>query len=498
MTKNKAFEILKTFTSNESKDFELFIGSPLFNSNKNLVKLFALYKKYSSPAKEEKNTEEYLYGKIFPGKKYNYGIMKNLVSGLFSLCEKFLAVYIQVNASNEDIKKAEFEEGLKRLDEFISRSLDKLFFAEYRNLKKKLQYSAISPVFYLNKSRLVEKLHKYYAKKNLYQNAANTLYPMSIYNSCYIISTLKHDIAGMDYLKNQINFVPVVNLTETFYRNFDSVKFLNEIIDLEPEYYNHIALELMLMKLYTEPQNRENYLTLKKLIINNIIKYSNAERWHLTSSLMNFLLTGYIAGNKDLLMDIAAIRRIQLANVKFNTEGMGPLQAGTFRNIVEAFLILGEKDYAEEFINKFTVELEEDKRASAYSYSMALIEESRGNNEKSLDYIRNIEFTDYQTKFSAKMIVLVAFYNLGYVEQGLSAIDSLKHFIKDTDEFSVPAKKNLSGRVSMIEKLYKIRANPEKYSIDDIITLEKSAASYLAARKEWYLAKTAELKKLVN
>ena len=129
---------------------------------------------------------------------------------------------------------------------------------------------------------------------------------------------------------------------------------------------------------------------------------------------------------------------------------------------------------------------------------MAIIEESRGNNEEVLKLIRDVEFTDYQAKYSAKMVAIVAFYNLGYIEEGLSAIDSMKHFIKDTNEFTGAVKMNLAARVATLERLYKIKANPEKYSLADITQLEETAVTYLAARKDWFIGKTAELKKLVK
>lgn len=191
------------------------------------------------------------------------------------------------------------------------------------------------------------------------------------------------------------------------------------------------------------------------------------------------------------------IRKTQLTKVKFNTEGLAPLQAGVFRNIIEVFVILGEIDFALEVVEKHLGDVEENKRKSSYSYSMAIIEESRGNNEEVLKFLRDVEFTDYQAKYSAKMVAIVAFYNLGYIEEGLSAIDSMKHFVKETNEFTGAVKMNLAARVATIERLYKMRANPEKYSLIDINQLEETAVTYLAARKEWFLAKTAELRKLV-
>lgn len=498
MIKSKAIDIIKTFTETEAGDFDIFLRSPFFNTNKNLIKLYSSIGGNSVKLDSDKMTEEYLYSRIFPGKKYNYGIMKNLMSDLFGLCEKFIAGIPPEVKDPANDNTFNFEEGLKKLDYYNRRTLDKLFFAQYKKLEKQMEYSVLSSEFYSNKSRLVEKLYKFYTRRSRYNGAAETLYPMSIYNTCYMISTLKQDVAGMEYLKSQLNYTPKVNTTEVFYNNFDSEKFLNDISGLEPVYYDHISLDIKLMKLYNEPENWENYKILKELIINNLDRYSNSEKWHLLSALFSFVLNTYIVkSSKELLQEIAVIRKVQLENVKFNTGGLGPLQAGVFRNIVEVFVILGDNDYAEYFINNFVSELEVDKRKSISSYSRALIEESRGNNEKVLELIRDVEFTDYQAKFSAKMVAIVAFYNLGYIEEGLSAIDSMKHFVKDTREFSGPAKINLTARVAALEKLFKITANPEKYSLADITALEELTALYHAARKEWFLSKTGELKKLL-
>ncbi len=494
MLKNKAYDVIKTFSPAELKSFELFIESPYYNTNKAVIKLFELIRKHIQKAAAKPLLEEELFTKIYPAKKYNYGIMKNLLSELFRLCEKFLAVH-----PHEEDPNIEFEESLRKLKNLNYRSLDKLFLAEYKRVEGRMEYSVLSTDYYRNKFRLVEAMYKFYTRRSKYTGAADTLYPMSIYNMCDIISMFKQDVAGMEYLENQLNTVPPVNVTEAFYRNFDFEKFLKDIKGLDAEHYDYINLQLRLMKLYNERDNVDNYNELKEFIFGSIKKFSNAEKWFLSSALFGFVLNRYIlSSSKELLLEMGEIRKTQLANVKFNTEGLAPLQAGVFRNIIEIFVILGDIDFALEVIEKHLRDIEENKRKSSFSYAMAIIEESRGNNEAVLKLIRDVEFTDYQAKYSAKMVAIVAFYNLGYIEEGLSAIDSMKHFVKDTNEFTGAVKMNLAARVATLERLYKIKANPEKYSLADIIQLEETAVNYLAARKEWFLGKTAELKKLVR
>ena len=82
--------------------------------------------------------------------------MKNLLSELFGLCEKFLAVH-----PHEEDPNIEFEESLKRLKNFNYRSLDKLFLAEYKKIEDKMEYSVLSTDYYRNKFRLVEAMYKF-------------------------------------------------------------------------------------------------------------------------------------------------------------------------------------------------------------------------------------------------------------------------------------------------------------------------------------------------
>ncbi|MBN8584097.1 MAG: hypothetical protein J0M37_03315 [Ignavibacteria bacterium] len=494
MLKNKSFEVIKALSPAELKSFELFVESPYYNSNKAVVKLFKLLRMYLQKKSGKPLHEEDLFKRIYPGKKYNYGIMKNLLSELFRLCEKFLAVN-----PVEGEPGREFEDALNRLKNYNKHSLEKLFLSEYNKLEEKTEYSVLSTGYYRNRGRLLETLHKHYTIKSKYTGASVTLYPMSIFSTCDMIATIKKDIAGMEYLQNQLNYIPEINVTEAFYRNFNFENFLKEIKGLQAEHYNYISLQIRLMKLYREPQNYENYRELKDFIISGIGNYSNSEKWFLTSALFDFILNNYvISSSEENLKELAFIRKTQLANVKFNTEGLAPLQAGVFRNIIEVFVIMGDLEFAIEVINKHLPDIEESKRKSSFAYSMAIIEEAKGNNEKVLEYIRDVEFSDYQAKYSVKMVALVAYYNLGYVEQGLSAIDSMKHFMKDAAEFNEQMKLHLTSRVMVLEKLFKIKANPEKYSLNDIIELEKSAKMYLAARKDWFMRKTAELKELVN
>lgn len=82
MQKSTVIEILRTFTQDELKEFEDFVSSPYFNKNKSINKLYDVVRKYHPDFKSDDIKKENLWKRIYPGKKYNYGTMKNLIFDL--------------------------------------------------------------------------------------------------------------------------------------------------------------------------------------------------------------------------------------------------------------------------------------------------------------------------------------------------------------------------------------------------------------------------------
>ena len=87
----KLFEILRKLSLAEMKEFSDFLNSPLFNKRKILSDLFDVYKKFH-PTYEDKNlSKEKAFSKIFPKRKYNDTVFRNLNSLLLGLAEDFLS-----------------------------------------------------------------------------------------------------------------------------------------------------------------------------------------------------------------------------------------------------------------------------------------------------------------------------------------------------------------------------------------------------------------------
>ena len=112
------------------KRFTDFISSPYFNTNKSLLRLVNLLKKYHPSFPTDKISKEKLYGKLFSGVSYNDQVMRNLSSQLLKLAKEFI--------SFESFNRDETQKSLTFLNEARLRRIDSIFNSEYNLLKSNL------------------------------------------------------------------------------------------------------------------------------------------------------------------------------------------------------------------------------------------------------------------------------------------------------------------------------------------------------------------------
>jgi hypothetical protein len=79
MLNSQLIEILKTFSRDEISEFGDMVCSPYFNKKSAVTKFWKEINKYAPDFNSANLSREKIYSKVFPGKEYNYGTMKNLV-----------------------------------------------------------------------------------------------------------------------------------------------------------------------------------------------------------------------------------------------------------------------------------------------------------------------------------------------------------------------------------------------------------------------------------
>ena len=105
MIESKLIQQLKGLNSKELKGLKSFLQSPYFNNSKDITKLFEVIRKhapnYDSPYLEK----ERVFKKVFPGKSFQDVKLRNLMSKVSRLVEKYLiqAFYEEHNFEKEKL-----------------------------------------------------------------------------------------------------------------------------------------------------------------------------------------------------------------------------------------------------------------------------------------------------------------------------------------------------------------------------------------------------------
>ena len=94
MDNYKIIDVLRTLSTKELRRFGELVGSPYFNKNKNVMTLFKILSAYHPGYNNRNLTIENIYKKIFPGAKYDYHKINNVISDLYKLSEKFFVISI--------------------------------------------------------------------------------------------------------------------------------------------------------------------------------------------------------------------------------------------------------------------------------------------------------------------------------------------------------------------------------------------------------------------
>jgi hypothetical protein len=151
MLLKKLIEILKTFDKAELKKFRRFISSDYFNTNESVSRLFKLIAAFypEFDVQDQKLSSEALFKKIYGTRKYDEKTYRYLLSSLYALLEKYLAISLFENTEVEMKKYVVDYLTERRLFSLATKNLialessldkDKLIGGEYIYNKEDISY----------------------------------------------------------------------------------------------------------------------------------------------------------------------------------------------------------------------------------------------------------------------------------------------------------------------------------------------------------------------
>ena len=140
MLKSSFLEILRSLDKEELKKFDDFLKSPYHNKIANVIKLFSEVKKYYPDFNSADLDKEIIWKKLFPGKDYNYGTMKNLIHELSKLSMKFIVL--------EDFERDLLEKENILINCLNERKITKLFKVKFNELERRYSVDTFNKEYF--------------------------------------------------------------------------------------------------------------------------------------------------------------------------------------------------------------------------------------------------------------------------------------------------------------------------------------------------------------
>ncbi|MBS1516866.1 MAG: hypothetical protein JSS91_02135 [Bacteroidetes bacterium] len=450
MIKSTAIEIIKTFSKEDFKSFEDLAESPYFNKNANLVKLVKYLKKVSPDFRDESMSKEFIWNAIFPGRKFSYGVMKNLIYELNKLAEKFLIL--------EDKENEKFSEGYKLLRALRQRAINSQFEKKMKTYKLLISKSKLKLGTSYD-SFLFDDLEQVYFqrfapnKSSKFTTANSNKYFLSFFFSTFF------------YLN--YNFL----ITSKIYSNLSpEYKLIEQVVDFfeKSEIRKDIISRIYFTALYitVHPDNDDKFYELKKLFHENLSILDRRTSFNMGAIIFSYCKVQINKNENKFLKEQFDLIDFILKNKVYTAFEKDYFDPNLFVMIIEISLKLNKLNWCEKFIDSFKDRLNPVNKENHLAMGKIYILRHKKDFNSAFGFLSEFIPRNIQEKIYMKKVELKMYFETGDFDRVLSLIKSNKEFInfdKTLSEFISSAFNNF---LIYLKKLVDIKINIEVKSYD--------------------------------
>lgn len=413
MVNSKLILILKTLSKKEIKELKVFISTPIFNKNKDVINLLSILSKQHPEFLVKNLSHTNISKKLY--QKDDIKRLRYAMTDLTKQCEKFIAY-----------KNFEYNESLHLLNAYKKRGLNKFFNQELTKQNQLInEKSQIRDEGYYQNQQELSEISFLHTLENDNRN---------------IDTQLQNLVDNLDlyYLSKKLKYsCEIINRMNVLKVDYD-VKLLNNLLD----YINEnniketppISTYFQVLKTLQEPENEKHYDKLKKLISTHINRFKKEEQYDLYGYLQNYCIKKINSGNNNYLKELFNNYASMLTNKVIIKNNL--IAQFDFKNMVTVALRVGEFEWTKNFIENYQSYLPEEHRLNATTYNTARLAFYQKNYKICLHELLKVEFTDIYYSLDSRALLLKTYYQLNNFESALSLINSFKIFLKRDKKIS--------------------------------------------------------------
>jgi hypothetical protein len=492
MSKSRLIDILRTFNQSQIKRFGKFLNSPFFNTNQTIIKYYDIIGKYHPDFPEDQLDKKKIFESLYPGKAYNDGAMRNLVSDMVSLAHKFI-IHASVTENSLDMEllllsyfnqnklDEQFEKKINKTENDFSKSLlnEEELFTSLRLLEreKQLFYSVRNRENIHSETSFRENLYGLYSYLfALFRSAHNALHHKYTFN----------DNSLYEYINKISAIININNLISFFKAN----KF--EYSDILEMYY---LSYLSLINLNDDKSFQQFRLSIEK----NYRNFSEFALYNLMLIFENCCTFRIQEGRIEFIKKYIDFQKWLDRNNITSTPEKYYYNSLRFINTVAYGCYLKDFDWLEQYIKKYLNRLSPEYQKSIYHLTYAYIDFEKGKFDSSANHLRNVNYDHFLIKLYVRELSLLNYYETGNIESAYLMIDSFHHFLSTNKSVSEIHRKKYSKFLGTYKEVLGLKIGHSEKTVSSLRKdIMKNIRELRPRSSKWLLEKIDDLEKITN
>lgn len=446
MKEIKSFEILSGISREEFTTLGDFVTSKVFNSSRNVVRLYNYLKVNFTKISKEGISREKIYKAVFKKEAFNESKYWKLTSAFSSVLEKFL-VY------------TEFEK------DFFYR--DNLLLENYRKRNLTKQYSILSKELFCKFEKEFNRSMNYFVNRTHFhfQNISYFGYDPSI---------SKNDIGNL-FENLRMFFIMTTIVSISIISNYDK-KFIkkcktdlwmfNEMLDylyknqkrIKKNYPTvYIFFLILYAKLY--PDEEDYYIELKKSVMKNASLFTGNFLRHILVNMLDHAVVKLSEGDEMFLKEIFIINKIMAEkNLTFFGEYIQPEY---FYSVVEHASEINELEWIGEFMEKYKDYLRRDYKETVINLSLSKIHFTKNEFNDSLSCLLNVNNINPYFYIAQKILLIQNYYEINETGSIKHVMETLTKYLARRKDVPPEIDRKCRSFIDYFRKLIKLRSEEE-------------------------------------
>lgn len=483
MRKSKLISLLLTFDDEEFKRFGKFLESPYYNTNKKVLQLYNHLKKYAPGFNSKAVEKEAVFRKLYPGKKYNDGVLRVHISDLLKHAQDFLVT--------QSFKRNDSAYYSRLLSELLNRRIDSLFLKEYDEIAAGQQANLIGSEHFKNMYQIENIRLGFNVDTDRQPQNSENLMRMADYVLAYFLIDSKNILKEIDAAGHNFNVRPAVPLLELLVESVDLEALINRLGNYPGQQNEILEIFLSILLMMRKGADKKHYYRTKELFHKNFEHIERELIDQIYSSLHGYcIIQAPNDTNEEFSKEAFELLKEIVERSHYSNTVGGYMTLIFFRNILVQCSKVGDFKYMEKFIRRYIEKIQPEHRENMRHYSAGRLYFVQKNFGKALRELAKVNYDLFTFKYDVKCMMLQAYYELNYTEEAYSMVDSFRHFLSKNKSVSEGFNEVHSGFLNSYAALLNHRTGTKQTDLDSLKRYIQDNPGIVW--KKWLLEKVAE------